>query len=123
MDNTKTDKTLNEDLIKELEKIQKTYEIISIHTDEAKLEDIFCPDYKRKPIMVLHRILALLRKDFIWASTNKKQLMYASSFFVIVFFAFLGINNFSPVNELAPINRSIWFFVLILFLVVIFKLS
>ena len=32
---------LNKDLIKELEKIQKTYEIISIHTDEAKLEDIF----------------------------------------------------------------------------------
>lgn len=32
---------LNKDLIKELEKIHKTYEIISIHTDEAKLEDIF----------------------------------------------------------------------------------
>ena len=32
---------LNKDLVKELEKIQKNYEIISIHTDEAKLEDIF----------------------------------------------------------------------------------
>ena len=56
--------------------------------------------------MVLYRILALLRKDFIWASTNKKQLMYASSFFVALFFVFFGINYLSSILEVTAKERA-----------------
>lgn len=42
--------------------------------------------------MVLYRTLALLRKDFIWASTNKSQLVFANFLFFIVFLIFLSIN-------------------------------
>ena len=56
--------------------------------------------------MVLYRILALLRKDFIWASTNKTQLVNASVPFIILFFIFLGVNNLDKVSLTVTVKES-----------------